>query len=945
MANYFDQFDEPKKGAKAPKQSNYFDQFDETEAPAPTTTKPEQDNYENGTGIGGAISGVVHGVPVFAGHALNFLSDLPGQIAQTGSEIKHQYDTGTLFTPEFQQASVGGKIQSLAGGVGTGLAETGRAIAQQPNTVINTLGALYDSVAANPVGGNDVDIYSALPDSIDQALKPKTTQGKTLENTVSYLVPGGAVAEAAKVHAMSVKSLSDRGIPLTSENIAQEDTKNMLLLATGGLAMKTAGKAANVASEIPGALTGRASLKTTARALGDTTENLYQGGDVGGQQVYRDMNTDAAGNYTAPASGSFRGEGGAGFRQAETRKGSFADRQAAAQEQTRANVQQTVDDISGPNGANAQEAVGEGVDYFHHTKNQEYTNALTTAQDTIEAKNVTELHMRKTKELANNYLSDKANKFSELQPRTKTFMQNIAGAKFENLHDLDDLKRAISDELSANYKAGNTKDISALNAVKERLKLETHATLKSLAPDAVQPWEKADKLFSDYIDPLGPKSKAAKIADKENAELAANQLVGGSPTARGNAANVSETMRRLQQDERFANGADIAANFSEGMGNTARQRATAAAQRAAEEAEAVTPGSGNAAYERTFKKTLAQSQPVMNEIEGLGARNEAQINQALIDAVNDSAVQMVKPSNVVSGLVNLASKKIPGLSFITDPVSNFVGGTIDTLAMRGLRERAIRNTTGRALNNPEELEQLYRMNQENLTRLPQNGIGVSPAIAASQDTNTPDSRGMVTITLPPQSSPLPTMTKPAAAAPEFNPEPAQKAQAAKKSTPAPKPLQDKGVNSLYGALREAETGGESDPYIRTKAAEGGKPSSAFGPLQITRDLMKDFYANESKNLSESERDYVKRFIVQGDQMLKAKADDPKYGYGKAGDLGSPADRKMYDIVGPKILKMLVDRNGNSLNKTVKSWRGKYDAAYARKVRSAFVKRQGWHSAA
>ncbi|EBT2241089.1 hypothetical protein CJH86_05420 [Salmonella enterica] len=943
MANYFDQFDEPKKGAKAPKQSNYFDQFDETEAPAPTTTKPEQDNYENGTGIGGAISGVVRGVPVFAGHALNFLSDLPGQIAQTGSEIKHQYDTGTLFTPEFQQASVGGKIQSLAGGVGTGLAETGRAIAQQPNTVINTLGALYDSVAANPVGGNDVDIYSALPDSIDQALKPKTAQGKTLENTVSYLVPGGAVAEAAKVHAMSVKSLSDRGIPLTSENIAQEDTKNMLLLATGGLAMKTASKAANVASEIPGALTGRASLKTTARALGDTTENLYQGGDVGGQQVYRDMNTDAAGNYTAPASGSFRGEGGAGFRQAETRKGSFADRQAAAQEQTRANVQQTVDDISGPNGANAQEAVGQGVEAFTATKNKIYTDSMDAVSADMKSNGIARLKMNDTRDFANNLLKEDQAYESYSNPVKKVISKIAGKGSLHDMRAINEAKISIGRQLSdINLNPQVREDLLNLRS---RLLDETDATVKQFSPETYSVFKEGDAIFREYVDPLGKKSKAAKIADKDNYELAANQLVGGSPTARGNAANVSDTLRKVQQDERFTNGADIAANFSEGMGNTARQRAQEAAERAYFKAEDTKPGSGNAAYTETFNKTLGESRSAMRSVGGLGARNEAQINQALIDAVNDSAVQMVKPSNVVSGLVNLASKKIPGLSFLTDPVSNFVGGTIDTLAMRGMREQAIRNTAGRAMNNPEELEQMYRAYRDSLSKLPKNGIGVSPAIAASQDTNTPDSRGMVTITLPPQSSPLPTMTKPAAAAPEFNPEPAQKAQAAKKSTPAPKPLQDKGVNSLYGALREAETGGESDPYIRTKAAEGGKPSSAFGPLQITRDLMKDFYANESKNLSESERDYVKRFIAQGDQMLKAKADDPKYGYGKAGDLGSPADRKMYDIVGPKILKMLVDRNGNSLNKTVKSWRGKYDAAYARKVRSAFVKRQGWHSAA
>ncbi|EJN5909410.1 hypothetical protein ABE356_000202 [Escherichia coli] len=914
MANPFDQFDTPTKGAKAPtNQANPFDQFDETtqhEAPAAT-----QDVYNNGTGFSGAISGAFRGVGNAASDTWDFVTNLPGKVSDTASEIKHQYDTGTLFTPEFQQSSTGGKIASLLGGAGTGAAETGRALAQLPNQVINTAGALSQSVGLG--GSTNVDIYGS--GALSQALKPHTEQGKIIENTTPYLVPGGAIAEGAKIHAMSVKSLSDRGIPLTAENIAQEDAKNATLLLTGGLAVKGVKGAASVASEIPGALTGRASLKTTARALGDTTENLYQGGDVEAQQAYFNQASDAQGNYTAPASTAFRGESGRGFAQAESRRGTLANRQAAAQAQTRTNLDQNLEDIAGPNGANAQEAVGEGVDYFHHAKNQEYSNALTTAQDTVEAKNVTELHMRKTKELANNYLSDKANKFSELQPRTKNFMQNVAGAKFENLHDLDDLKRAISEELSANYRAGNTKDISALNAVKERLKLETHATLKSLAPDAVQPWEKADKLFSDYIDPLGPKSKAAKIADNQNAELAANQLVGGSATARGNAANISDVMRRLQQDQRFPQGGEVAANFSAGMGNTARQRAQEAAERAAYEAEAVTPGSGDAAYERTFKKTLAQSQPVMNEIEGLGARNEAQINKGLIDAINDSSPQRVAPSNIVSSIVNTAAHHIPAIKMISEPVENALGRAGDVIALRGLREQAIRNTISKAT--PSELEQMQQFSKD---RNAPNAKPYSAMIAASEPTQdataSPDVNGMVTITLPPQ-------------------EPQQHAQAAKKSS-----IQeqfDPGITNLYHAFSDAETGGESDPYIRTKASEGGKPSSAFGPAQITRDLMKDFVSNHGNELTKAEKDFADRFIEQGNKFLKAKPNDPKYGYGKSGDLTSPEDRQMYDVVAQKILKSIVERNGNSFNKTVKAWRGKNDAAYARKVRNSFTKRQSW----
>lgn len=92
------------------------------------------------------------------------------------------------------------------------------------------------------------------------------------------------------------------------------------------------------------------------------------------------------------------------------------------------------------------------------------------------------------------------------------------------------------------------------------------------------------------------------------------------------------------------------------------------------------------------------------------------------------------------------------------------------------------------------------------------------------------------------------------------------------------------VKKLYGALVSAEhRGNVKDPYaydsnlaIRTKAGKG--TSSAYGPLQITR--------NTAKGYMDPKDPYHVAFVNQGSKFLKAKNEDPVHGLGGEGTLSA-----------------------------------------------------------
>lgn len=132
-------------------------------------------------------------------------------------------------------------------------------------------------------------------------------------------------------------------------------------------------------------------------------------------------------------------------------------------------------------------------------------------------------------------------------------------------------------------------------------------------------------------------------------------------------------------------------------------------------------------------------------------------------------------------------------------------------------------------------------------------------------------------------------------------------------------------DSLYKAFSKAETGGVSDPWIRTYGVPGSS-STAYGPVQITATLARDYLKRYADLFNEEEKDYLNRFLEQGKQFIKFGREpdregyDPRYDYGGSGDLTSTEDKAMYERVAKKMLMQHYRNNKGNLSDTIKEWR-------------------------
>jgi len=149
------------------------------------------------------------------------------------------------------------------------------------------------------------------------------------------------------------------------------------------------------------------------------------------------------------------------------------------------------------------------------------------------------------------------------------------------------------------------------------------------------------------------------------------------------------------------------------------------------------------------------------------------------------------------------------------------------------------------------------------------------------------------------------------------------------------------INQLYALVSNAETGGEKDPYIRTRVApkEG---STAFGPVQITGRLIRGHLspANVGRFTPE-EQAFMRRMDSQAALFAKFGKEpakpgyDARYDYGGSGDLiKTDADKKTYEQVAKKMMAYELERAKGDPRKAVEQWRGKKqseDPTYFRKV--------------
>jgi hypothetical protein len=162
-----------------------------------------------------------------------------------------------------------------------------------------------------------------------------------------------------------------------------------------------------------------------------------------------------------------------------------------------------------------------------------------------------------------------------------------------------------------------------------------------------------------------------------------------------------------------------------------------------------------------------------------------------------------------------------------------------------------------------------------------------------------------------------------------------------KTTPINPPMAPN--DYLYEAIANAETGGIKDPFIRTKyAPEQG--STAYGPVQLTRGLAKGYLDTQSDMFDEDEKQYLQRFVQQGDLFARygkepSKAGyDPRYDYGGTGILNTDEDKEMYKQVTEKMLREIYDRHDGDIEKTWQEWRFGPKGGQDKRYKQAFYQK-------
>lgn len=128
-------------------------------------------------------------------------------------------------------------------------------------------------------------------------------------------------------------------------------------------------------------------------------------------------------------------------------------------------------------------------------------------------------------------------------------------------------------------------------------------------------------------------------------------------------------------------------------------------------------------------------------------------------------------------------------------------------------------------------------------------------------------------------------------------------------------------------LVHAETGGQRNPWIRTKVSPPGG-STAFGPLQITNTTAQDFFSRYPDHFKGLDS-FFKKLDKQGNLFKrygrepKLPGYHPKFDYGGAGIFNSdPNFRWNYLLAQKKILQLMASENNITKEiDLIKRWRG------------------------
>lgn len=668
---------------------------------------------------------------------------------------------------------------------------------------------------------------------------------------------------------------------------------------------------------------------------------VLQSGDTEAQQAFRTATTDANGNSIVLPSQAFNNEAGNKYIAAESRdmlRGDNSQYNARlAQQQTGEGITQAVADTS--KGGTLKESAGDITEQFKKQSSKLYNDSKAQAQDILNSRYVTEMHMNNTKDLAAQHLAEDASVgHVNLNAETRRTLGQLQKTKFDSIDTLDKWKRTLNDKASKAYRNGDYQSSSVLREVSNNLRGEADATINNIDPAAGSIYRDADRYFSESVGDFGSgkKSVLGKMADTDNPAAVDRMLVGKGFNAKFNTANIGDALQNAINKGSLDDADQLAINFGQSLGSTTRQTAL----------DEATTGANFSPTK--FANTLNR----LKKQTGVASRfspNEQALNDALLDAVQMTRNKARNVSRVTNMLGNKVGASVgAGIGGATGAALGSIFGPIGTAAgtsAGGLIGGVVTDAIGKGLFD-RLTGTLGRGNKYiNFLSDPANAQKVSDILANQGGLNAPIEAiknavdALTQSTASNYSSISDNSVQPAPIAnvapiePDYTPEPVQHAQVAKVTSNADN--FDSKTTRLYKALAHAETGGLDNRFIRTKAAESGV-STAYGAAQLTTNTLKDFYQRHPNLFNAVERDYINRFIEQGNQMKRADKNDPVYGYGGTGVLGGKQDRKLYANVVRKMLQQMIKDNGGSLDKTVMQWRGnKNDHAYFSKVREAF----------
>jgi len=150
------------------------------------------------------------------------------------------------------------------------------------------------------------------------------------------------------------------------------------------------------------------------------------------------------------------------------------------------------------------------------------------------------------------------------------------------------------------------------------------------------------------------------------------------------------------------------------------------------------------------------------------------------------------------------------------------------------------------------------------------------------------------------------------------------------------------LSDIVSGVRKVETGGQPNPFIRTKVKLKDNYSTAYGPHQITSTKLKDYLDRFSSKLSESSKTYIPAMLNQAKlfkQHYEGKLKDPRFGPGGEGILGRTPKQKgnYYKVIQDLIRVDWQDNAKGNLDKFVKLWYGHKDPIKLAKYKAKLIK--------